>query len=180
MHNMHNRRMVQVTALLWRAALLIALAAPLPAMASASFEGNWVFKYSCSNATGIFAERCLRGEGDYFELFDLTQDGDRICGYHVATAYGQNKVDEGDLDGAGPSIYGTVAGRVATVQFRSAWTGAIGVATMTLDKGSVIWHVVKPAGGQNGFPDDAPLNRDLSQRSYRTTICDAAPARSAE
>jgi hypothetical protein len=158
----------------WFALLSITLAVTCPAKASGPFDGDWTFKYSCDSATGPYAERCLRGEGDSFSLYGLTQNGGRICGYHVATAYGQNKVDEGDLDGKGPSIYGTVTGNVATVQFRSAWTGAIGVATITLRNDSIVWHVVKRIDQQNWFPDDAALSRSISDVPYVPTTCAVA------
>lgn len=74
-----------------------------------------------------------------------------------------------------PLIYGAVAGGAATMKFRSAWTGAFGVATITLDKSSIAWHVVKPIGEQNWYPRDAPLNRGASRLFYRTTICGDAP-----
>lgn len=153
--------------------LIFALAAMCPAKASGLFEGDWTFKYSCDNATSPYAEQFLRGEGDFFSLYRLTQDGNRICGYHIATSYGQQKVDEGDLTGRGPSIAGTVTGNVATVRFR-AWTGAIGVATITLRNGSLAWHVVKRIDGQNWFPDDALLSRDVSHSSYIPIACGSA------
>lgn len=170
---MRKNRPVQISVRPWFALMVITLAVTCPAKASGPFEGNWTFKYSCDGATGPYAEQCLRGEGDSFSLYELTQDGNRICGYHVATAYGQKKVDEGDLTGSGPSIYGTVADNVATVQFR-AWTGAIGVATITLRKDSIVWHVVKRIDEQNWFPDDAALSRVISDLSYPSTTCGIA------
>lgn len=170
---MRKSRSIQASVLLWPALLIIVLAVTSPAKASGPFDGNWTFRYSCDGITGLFAERCLRGDGDSFSLLRLTQNGNRICGDHVATAYGQNKVDEGDLTGDGPSIYGTLAGNVATVHFR-AWTGAIGVATITRRKDSIVWHVVKPIKEQNWFPADAVMNRLVSNVEYRPTTCGVA------
>ncbi|WP_234775616.1 hypothetical protein [Paraburkholderia tropica] len=173
---MNRRRLIQISALPWLVTLLAVFVVVRPAMASGSFDGNWVFKYSCDGATGSYGEQCRQGEGDSFALFNLTQKGNRICGTHVATAYGENKVDEGDLTGDAPSIYGTVVGNVATVQFR-ARTGALGIATITPVKGSLVWHVVKPAGGETWFPDDASLNRDTSVQSYHAANCDVTTGR---
>jgi hypothetical protein len=170
---MHKNRIVHKSVFLG-SALFIALGITRPAEASGSFDGNWTFRYSCDGATGTFAEQCLRGEGDSFLLVNLTQIGGRICGYHIATGDGRNRIDEGDLDGKGPSIYGTVAGNVATVQFRSAWTGTVGVATITLLKDSIAWHVVRPIEQLNWFPDDAVLTHDTSRLRYRPIPCDAA------
>lgn len=139
-----------------------------------------MFKYSCDGTTGAYAESCLRGDGDYFALVNLTQSRDRICGTHLLTAYGQKKIDEGDLAGGGPSIYGTVVGNVATVRFRSTWTGAIGIATITVDKASIVWHVTKPIKEQNAFPDDAVLSGGIPNLTYRSTRCGAAPDNSRE
>jgi hypothetical protein len=168
---MHKSRLVERYVLLPAVLVLIVLAMPRPARASGPFDGNWTFKYSCEPATDLFADRCLRGEGDSFALFDLTQEGDHICGYHVATGYGQNKVDEGDLDGGGPSIYGTVVGNVATVRFRSARTKAFGVATITRNKTMIVWRVTKPISGLNLFPDEAVLSRDVSALAYQPLVC---------
>jgi hypothetical protein len=171
---MHKNRTVQTSVFLG-AVLLIALGITRPAEASGAFDGNWIFKYSCNGTTGEFADQCRRGEGDSFVLLNLTESGSRVCGYHLATGYGHNKVDEGDLDGGGPSIYGAVSGDTATVRFRSAWTGAIGVATITRRKGSIVWHVVKPPTEQSLFPDDAVLSKyNISRLPYRPTLCGAA------
>lgn len=116
------------------------------------------------------------GRRRLFCIIRSHQKGNRICGTHVATAYGENKVDEGDLTGDAPSIYGTVVRNVATVQFR-ARTGALGIATITPVKGSLVWHVVKPAGGETWFPDDASLNRDTSVQSYHAANCDVTTGR---
>lgn len=160
--------------------LFVALSVTRPAEASGAFDGNWTIKYSCEGTTGPYADQCRRGEGDSFTLVNLTENGSRICGYHVATGYGQNKVDEGDLDGGGPSIYGAVSGYSATVHFRSAWTGAIGIAIITRRKDSIIWHVVKPLSEQSVFPDDAVLSKDISPLPYRPIPCDTAQSKSGE
>lgn len=157
--------------LLWFLLLNQAAASPSIANASELFDGNWQMNYSCARATGLFAERCLRGEGDYFQLWDLTQHGNLICGFHVATAYGQSKVDEGDLAGDGPSIYGNVNGNVATVHFRSAWTGSIGTATITRMKTMIVWHVIEPIGDPIWFPNEAVLSREASPLHYKPTAC---------
>ncbi|MFM0644139.1 hypothetical protein PQR14_07390 [Paraburkholderia bryophila] len=170
---MHENRIFQTFVFL-SSVLFIALGTTRPAEASGAFDGNWIFKYSCNGTTGVFADRCRRGEGDSFTLINLTESGNRVCGYHVATGYVQNKVDEGDLDGGGPSIYGAVSGDTATVRFRSAWNGAVGIATMTRRKGSIVWHVVKPLTEQSVFPDDAVLSKYISRLPYRPTPCDAA------
>lgn len=170
---MDRKRVIPRLSLPWLLALLAGLTVVCPAMANGSFDGSWLFKYPCDGATGLYAESCRRGEGDSFALFDLTQKGDRICGTHVATADGQSKVDEGDLTGDGPSIYGTVVGTVATVQFR-ARNGALGIATITPVKDALVWHVVKPVDGESWFPDDASLVRYPSASSYHATNCDVA------
>jgi hypothetical protein len=175
---MRKNRFAQKSVFLWTALLFIAFVVARPANASGPFDGNWVFKYSCDGATGPYAESCLRGDGDFFALTGLTQDGERICGSHLLSAYGQKKIDEGDLAGGGPSIYGTIAGNVATVQFRSTWTGTIGVATITLWRSSIVWHVIKPITEHNAFPNDAVLSRDMPNLPYRSTPCGPAPNKS--
>jgi hypothetical protein len=172
---MRKNRLCQTSALAWLALLPVTLILAQTANASGPFDGNWMFKHSCDGAAGPYAESCLRGDGDFFALVNLTQDGDRICGRHLLTAYGQKKVDEGDLGGDSPSIYGTVARNVATVRFRSTWTGTTGTATITLDKASIVWHVTEPIKEQNAFPTDAVLSAGMPNLPYRSTSCGAAP-----
>ena len=139
------------------------------------FSGNWSHEYSCDGATGVYADRCKEGDRDVFQL-NLTQEARQICGFHVATGQLGNKVDEGDLSGNGPSIFGTVDGNVATIHFRSTGTGEVGEATLTLTHDTLIWHVLQPSKNESWIPNDAVLNRADFPGGFQKTEC-ATPSR---
>lgn len=155
------------------------LATPVPAAAGNGkpFKGNWVLVYPCKNATGLYAERCHQGARDMFSLYDLTQVGAQLCGYHLATAHLGNRVDEGDLSGNGPSIYGVVHGNVARIRFRSGRTGEIGHATLTRKADTLVWHVTKPLQRweESWIPNDAVLRKDRRQPHPHELRCTQAP-----
>jgi len=146
-------------------------AAPEPSL----FTGNWEMRYPCTpGMTEPFLKRCQTGEGDSFSLLNVTQRKERICGYHVATAYGTNKVDEGEQDGLGPSINGAVHATIAVVTFRSTRGGSLGQATITRRGDTLVWHVTKPiVGAESYFPRDAVLSRYVGSAKYRAVDCGA-------
>jgi hypothetical protein len=170
------RGAVKITALkILMAFFLVRITMPVVAQSSSvSFDGNWSFLYSCERATGVYADRCAQGERDAFALYDLTQEAGQICGYHLATGHLGDRVDEGDLSGAGPSVYGTVRGNVAIVHFRSTLTGEVGKATITRTGDTLVWHVVQSLKGESWFPDGAVLSRDNSMVKYRKIECTAS------
>lgn len=138
---------------------------------SSFFEGNWKLSALCS---GIDEASCIAvDEDDYsdtFMLFDLTQSGDWICGYHMVTGNRQRRVDEGDLDGSGPSISGAVRDKNAEIQFRSALTGNVGNAIIRFKDGKLAWHTVKPLDGENWFPTNAILSPTQSTEKNITRL----------
>ncbi len=123
--------------------------------------GDWSMAYSCENATGVYAKRCQQGTRDGFYLYELTQEGRTLCGYHLATGQMGNRIDDGYLSGDGPSVHGTVQGKTAQVAFRSGRTGEVGRATLTRDGDTLVWHVTRPikTADENWIPSDAVLQR---------------------
>jgi uncharacterized protein len=124
--------------------------------ASASpIVGIWKKEYSCVEATGIFEERCKKGERDVFELA-IQVNGAHVCIIHMATAGLGNRVDE--VEDLQPSMTGKVNGNVATVRFRSAW-GGTGTAMLRVEGNSLHWKVNAKNKGESWIPDEAVLPR---------------------
>lgn len=135
-------------------ALLLGTVSAVAVAGQSPFTGDWKHVWSCKGATGIYAQRCASGIRDEFEL-NLIASGHRICGLHFATAQLQNKVDEGDLAGPGPSITGTFSGDTAHVQFHSTWGGS-GTAKLTLRGDTLHWKIMQEQG-MAWLPIDAQL-----------------------
>ena len=95
------------------------------------FTGEWRIDYPCDQATGLYAERCAAGDRDFLQ-FELSVQGDRLCGTDVATAQLGNHADDGG------EIVGTWHGNVAHV----SWVilGAHGVGTMTVHDGMLVFQ----------------------------------------
>jgi hypothetical protein len=74
----------------------------------------------------------------------------------MASAQLGNRVDE-DEDWT-PSIFGSVHGSQALVEFHSSWGGA-GRARISLQGGRLLWDVTNRDGGQSWIPDHAILKR---------------------
>lgn len=133
-----------------------------------SFDGEWEIIYSCAGATEPYIERCQQGVRDMFML-NLKQQGQFVCGYHLATGHLGNRVDESDQPR--PSVNGKANGAVATLTYRSGRTGEIGQATLTRNRDSVVWHVTRPLQDDNWFPDDAVLNKKNTRTSQAPASC---------
>lgn len=150
--------------------LLCATSSCFGGQSSTVFSGNWRFNYLCDGSPGADSI-CAGRSGDFFVLYDMTQRGDKICGYHIATGHSQAQVDEGDLDGLGASIYGSVTGSVAHITFRSTRTGKVGEARLRRAKDSLIWDVVIEPKGESLFPPHAVLHRVPDNEKYPTNDC---------
>ncbi len=137
-------------------ALLLGTVPAIAVASQGSFTGVWKREWSCKGATGFYAQRCASGIRDVFEL-TVIASGHSICGLHFATAQLQNRVDEGDLVGTGPSITGTFSGDTAHLQFHSSWGGS-GTATLTLHGNSLHWQIVREQG-MAWLPIEAHLKR---------------------
>lgn len=134
---------------------------------SGNFSGNWIVHYDCpAEESGCDAQ-----SGDYFALYGIIQVRGQICGYHIASSDMQRHIDEGDLAGVGPSVYGQVNGDVAIVTFRSALTGMVGRAKIALARGGLVWDVLVQPKGESWFPDHAILRRAPSDEKYPTANC---------
>lgn len=133
----------------------------------ADFSGNWMINYGCQN-NGV---TCDTGSGDYFELYGVTQVREQMCGYHVATGNKQRRIDEGDLEGTVPSVYGRVSGNRAIVTFVSTLTGEKGSARVTLERGKLVWDVLTPLKAESWFPDHAVLRREPAEQKYPIADC---------
>jgi uncharacterized protein len=137
-------------------------------IASASpFVGFWKIEYSCAGATGVFEERCAKGERDVFTLA-IQMNGDQVCITHMATAQMHNRVDGGVDDDV--SMTGHASGKVASVKFRSAWGGA-GTATLRIDRNVLDWKVETKDGGTSWIPDVAELRQIPAARYERLPEC---------
>ncbi len=135
------------------------------------FRGNWKIRWPCTGEeTGVYAQRCSEGIEDYFEIINLTQSSNKLCGFHIATAHKHNRIDEGDLSGSGPSIWGTLTGNYAEVQFRSR-TGGIGNAVMRVEGKKLFWEVTKRAEGGEFIPLNAILIHE--DTDFQSTACNA-------
>jgi hypothetical protein len=138
----------------------------------ASFDGNWIMKYSCESIDNVDQRKsCQNGQADVFMLYDMSTNGGIICGYHLATMGLHAKVDEGDLDGKGPSIFGKLEKYGAVVHFRSAVTGEVGDATLTLQDGQIHWEITKNSPSLNWFPIRAVLSRYSGPLRYQKISC---------
>ena len=107
--------------------VLSAVAAnPLP------FTGSWSAPDSTTSAFSL----------------DLTQHGQRLTGYHSAVARSGKRVDAVLSSEGGPSITGTVSGRVAHVHFQSGYDPeSHGEALLTLRRdGTLTWKVTSSVG----------------------------------
>ena len=86
---------------------------------------------------------------------DLGQDWKNIYGHHTIVAQGGNKIDTLDV-----SINGKLQGKVATVQFQSAFSKDTGTAEITyIDVNTVQWKIINPPSGEYYLPAEATLTR---------------------
>ncbi|GGX86332.1 hypothetical protein GCM10007386_16430 [Pseudoduganella dura] len=131
-------------------------------IASASpIVGYWKIEHSCAHATGVYEERCKKGERDVFMLA-IQVDGDRVCIAHLATAQLHNRVD--GSDDFEMSMEGNASGSMASVRYRSAW-GGTGTATLRVDRNTLRWKVETKDEGRSWIPDAAELRR-VPARGY--------------
>jgi hypothetical protein len=109
--------------------------------AEASFTGSW-------------------GWGNEHEGFDLTlrQEGTKLTGHHVSTVMDGDRTDAVTEDDP-PSITGSVAGNVATVEFRSGYSDIKGKARITLRGDSLDWEILSVEEGEQYLPAKATLHR---------------------
>ena len=137
------------------------------------FDGDWVRQYSCDDyhMSADDVKRCKEdGTADSFGLYSLTQEGDRICGLHVATADLTRRVD----DAESVSVYGAVKGGVAKVRFKSARSDDdddFGEATLKRVGDTLIWTKIKALKGEDLFPDRAVLSRAAGNDPYEPIHC---------
>ncbi|WP_206953769.1 hypothetical protein [Trinickia acidisoli] len=142
------------------------------------FDGNWVHQYSCNDyhMTPDDVKLCKKdGTADSFELDNLTQEGDRICGSHVATGNLTKRIDEWD---AGASINGIVKGGVAKVRFKSSLSddeNDFGEATLKRVGDTLVWTKTKGLKGEDWFPDKAVLSRAGGKPRYEPMHCSEQP-----
>jgi hypothetical protein len=86
---------------------------------------------------------------------DLNQDWKNIYGHHTIVAQGGNKIDTLDV-----SINGKLQGKVATVQFQSAFSKDTGTAQITyIDVNTIQWKIINPPSGEYYLPAEATLTR---------------------
>jgi hypothetical protein len=101
-------------------------------------DGQWLFRYPCDRLTGMYADRCKAGEGDFFQLF-LRKSGNEVCGSYALTTQGQNHVDEGEVkDWTFVETKSTAAYHV-----RFLFDGDSGEATIRVDDAGLHWDVIK-------------------------------------
>ena len=122
------------------------------------FDGEWKVIFDCTGATGIYAEKCARGNRDIFYL-SLKSSEENICGSHLATAHLNNRVDSGEqAAGNKPTIIGSYKGNLATVKYQSALGGG-GLAEMKIENSQLHWKVIEEDTGRSWFPDEAILKK---------------------
>lgn len=86
---------------------------------------------------------------------ELAQEWKRIYGSHIAIGQNGGKIDTLTL-----SIDGILQGKVATVQFQSAFTNDTGTAQITsLDADTIQWKIIDPPDGEYYLPAEAKLVR---------------------
>jgi len=138
--------------------LLFAAALACASIASGAcagpFDGVWSITFGCDeNSSPLCRER-----PDSFSL-TLWSTGRNLCGNKVATAYGQNKIEEDDGDD--PTIIGKSAGARAIVTFTDS-EGGSGRARLSLRGRQLGWHIIaltQGTGGDDYLPQDAVLTR---------------------
>jgi hypothetical protein len=87
---------------------------------------------------------------------DLVQEWKNVTGVHLIVAQGGKKIDTLDAN----SIIGRLAGKVATVQFKSAFATDPGAAQITLvDTNTIQWKITAPPAGEYYLPAEATLTR---------------------
>lgn len=129
--------------------------------------GVWQKVYSCERATGVYEDRCRRGDRDVFQLW-ITVSGDRICIDHLATGRLGNRVDQTQT--LEPSMNGTADGASATVRFVSAWEGT-GTASLRVQGNTLYWKVDTKDQGESWIPDEAVLSRAPAGAHGRMPAC---------
>lgn len=86
---------------------------------------------------------------------ELYQEWKTIYGNHAVVAQGGDKIDALDV-----SIEGSLQGKVATVQFKSAFTNDTGTAQITfVDVNTIQWKIIDPPDGEHYLPAEATLTR---------------------
>ena len=86
---------------------------------------------------------------------DLSQEWKNITGHHSAVAQNGGKIDALD-----DSISGSLQGKVATVQFKSSFTSAVGTAQITyVVVDTILWKIITPPTGEYYLPAEAKLTR---------------------
>ncbi|KQW44671.1 MULTISPECIES: hypothetical protein [unclassified Roseateles] len=144
--------------------LALALLVVATSATSASpIEGEWKVVFPCTNATGVYAERCADGERDYFWL-GLQANGASVCGFHIATGQMGNKVD--GADEVAPTIAGSLIGAAGQVSFLNA-RGAKGTAVVRLSGDQLEWRVLQQSG-TTWIPEHAVLTRQPTRSASRT------------
>jgi hypothetical protein len=118
------------------------------------FNGTWSAKW-CDQAYP--ESEC----GNF--VLHLIQRGERICGQHYAATPRLSKLEEGEPG----SVLGTAVGNTAVLLVSNARSGDRDIATATLTRTGLQWHVVGVAAqgewpGESIIGGDRVLDRDTS------------------
>jgi hypothetical protein len=92
---------------------------------------------------------------DFF-ILRFWSRGKHLCGVHLATSHGQNRIDGGNGDVV-PSIIGVITGDTARVTYQSSF-GGTGTAKIRVHRGNLQWDVVEGTG-ESYIPDHEILPR---------------------
>lgn len=130
------------------------------AKALAKLDGSWRFEYSCSQATGMYKDRCDKGERDYFTI-DVATYGVRVCETYEQTYQMGNHVNDGDFSG---HIRAGIAHVIANPD-------GDGKATMTWTAEKLHWHNLDAKPQFNMLPPDAVLTRQIPRPNYEPPTC---------
>jgi hypothetical protein len=90
----------------------------------------------------------------------LDQNGNRLTGYHSAVTKDASRTDTAPDGEGSPSIMGQIKGDTAIVTIRSAYSGALVKAQLTLKGRDLEWKIIEvKEEGMYYFPEKATLHR---------------------
>jgi hypothetical protein len=113
--------------------------------AANSFTGEWTLRTECSANS-----RCR--EGDIFQLYDLTQDGDVVCGHYLISYDQGAHVDETGNSKDPVSLLGKARGGHALVD-----VSGFGQVKLTIQGNQLHWDVVRRSKPASSADADMPL-----------------------
>lgn len=110
----------------------LCLLAPLPAFAADDFSGAWV-AWICPNGVQRDSGKCSNF------VLELHQKGDQLCGAHMFSTAGAERIDEG----MAPSVLGEISNDVATVVAMSTRTNPPVKVRVEMKKSNGMLHWVR-------------------------------------